>query len=193
MGKNLVRKFKVLEMGRDNQHKEVQAKYVKNKGEPKPKVLGPKYELTEWFKWSDGIKVWRIRALRDFDEVKAGYLGGYVESEANLSHDGDCWISQYAIVRDKALVCENAWALDYSIVRDEARICGSACVFDNVVLRGRCLIKGNVQLYKKVVVGGRVQLWGDLHFDDNRTLSAYLKTEFEKRKIKNEPEQTTEG
>lgn len=34
----------------------------------------------------------RIEALQDFNGVKAGDLGGYVESEANLRHNGDCWI-----------------------------------------------------------------------------------------------------
>ena len=32
----------------------------------------------------------RIRALRDFGDVKAGDLGGFIESEGNLSHDGEC-------------------------------------------------------------------------------------------------------
>ena len=36
--------------------------------------------------------VYRIRALKDFGDVKAGDLGGYVNSEENLSHEGNCWI-----------------------------------------------------------------------------------------------------
>lgn len=38
------------------------------------------------------IKVYRIKALRDFGNVKKGDLGGYIESEDNLSHEGTAWI-----------------------------------------------------------------------------------------------------
>ena len=51
-----------------------------------------KYELTEEAIVVDGHKLHRIRALKDFADVKAGDLGGYVESEDNLSHEGNCWV-----------------------------------------------------------------------------------------------------
>ena len=40
----------------------------------------------------NGLTLYRIRATRDFGEVKAGDLGGFVEEEGNLSQDGDCWL-----------------------------------------------------------------------------------------------------
>ena len=45
-----------------------------------------------------GRKLFRIRALVDFttkwgDTIKAGDLGGYVEKEENLSHEGNAWVS----------------------------------------------------------------------------------------------------
>lgn len=36
--------------------------------------------------------LYRIRALRSFGTVKAGDIGGYIQSEANLSQEGRCWI-----------------------------------------------------------------------------------------------------
>ena len=56
-----------------------------------------KYELTNETKvMPTGETVYRIKALRDFDTtykpVKAGDLGGWVQSEDNLSHDGGCWL-----------------------------------------------------------------------------------------------------
>jgi len=57
-----------------------------------------KFELTteskiNWF----GITLFRIKACVDFIctngyEVHAGDLGGYVEKEQNLSHDGKAWV-----------------------------------------------------------------------------------------------------
>lgn len=46
------------------------------------------------------IRFFRIRALRDFSNVKAGDVGGFVTSEKNLSHKGDCWVSGNARVTD---------------------------------------------------------------------------------------------
>ena len=37
--------------------------------------------------------LYRIQALRDFGNVKEGDIGGYIESEKNLSQDGNAWVS----------------------------------------------------------------------------------------------------
>lgn len=51
-----------------------------------------KFELTGEFKILFGRKLFRIRALVNFRDVERGDLGGYVEKEENLSHDGDAWV-----------------------------------------------------------------------------------------------------
>lgn len=51
-----------------------------------------KYRLTGEKSEYDESVIFRIQALKDFGDVKAGDLGGWVESEDNLSHEGDCWI-----------------------------------------------------------------------------------------------------
>ena len=51
-----------------------------------------KYELTDEKKQIAGRTLFRIRALRDFYDVKAGDLGGWIESENNLSYSGDAWV-----------------------------------------------------------------------------------------------------
>ena len=75
-----------------------------------------KYELTNNSKTVYGKKLFQIRALVDFGDVKAGSLGGYVEKEENLSQCGESW------VYNNACVCGNA------------RVCGDACVYDNADL-----------------------------------------------------------
>ncbi|MBB5074518.1 hypothetical protein HNQ69_001670, partial [Bartonella callosciuri] len=53
-----------------------------------------KYQLTSEIKkikhalTRNIINLYRIRALKDFNDVKAGTLGGFIEKEVNLSHDG---------------------------------------------------------------------------------------------------------
>lgn len=54
-----------------------------------------------------GRILFRIRALKDFSDVKKGDLGGYVQSESNLNHNDSCWIYDnakvYGIVYQKVL------------------------------------------------------------------------------------------
>ena len=71
-----------------------------------------KYELTEETTNIFGKTLHRIRATRDFSNVHAGDLGGFIEDERNLSHD------------------ENAW------VGDEARVDGNALVYGNALVKG---------------------------------------------------------
>ena len=61
-----------------------------------------KYELTSDTANHFGTILHRIRALRDFGDVEKGDLGGFVESEANLSNEGNCWVSGNARVYGRA-------------------------------------------------------------------------------------------
>ena len=58
-------------------------------------IVKTKYEILKddknTIEYEDRI-LHRIRAIRDFSNVKTGDLGGYIEKESNLSHDGNCWI-----------------------------------------------------------------------------------------------------
>ena len=68
-----------------------------------------KYELTDDSITFMGRKLFRIRAIRSFNDVAAGDLGGYIEKEENLSHDDDAWIYNDARIfddaRDRKSVC----------------------------------------------------------------------------------------
>ena len=73
-----------------------------------------KFELTteQKINWL-GRTLYRIRACISFtttsgDEVKAGDLGGFVEKESNLSHNGKAWVWGNAEVCGDAKVCGDA-------------------------------------------------------------------------------------
>jgi hypothetical protein len=73
-----------------------------------------KYELTDITCRYKDRTLYRIRSLRDFTlingkEIKAGDLGGWVESSDNLSQWDKCW------VYDECKMYENAHRLDDSI------------------------------------------------------------------------------
>lgn len=68
-----------------------------------------KYKLTKETKVLGGITLYRIIAVSDFANVKAGELGGFIEKENNLSQDGSSWVSGDARVYGNARVSGNAW------------------------------------------------------------------------------------
>ena len=54
--------------------------------------MSKKYELTEEVMEYEGVILHRIKALKDFGDVKKGDLGGWIKSEENLSQEGLCWV-----------------------------------------------------------------------------------------------------
>jgi hypothetical protein len=102
-------------------------------------IMEKKYEFTDEVN-KYGYK--RIRALRDIPRynVKAGDLGGFLESEKNLSHYGDCWIVGNAIVFGDACVSGNAM------------VSGDACVYGNASVSGDANISGDAIVTKNPVV-----------------------------------------
>ena len=91
-----------------------------------------KYELTNETREFQGRVLHRIRALKDFDGVRAGDLGGWVEKEDNLSQLGTCWVYRDAQVYGDARVCENA------LVSGNARVYGDAQVYGDATIT-RCM------------------------------------------------------
>lgn len=68
-----------------------------------------KFELTSEFITNIfGTKLFRIKALIEFGNVKAGELGGFTEKEENLSQDGNAWVYDNARVYGDACVCGDA-------------------------------------------------------------------------------------
>ena len=110
-----------------------------------------KYELTDdTMELIDGGVAYRIRALMDIPAigVSVGDLGGYVESEDNLSHEGDCWVGMGAIVKDRAVVKGNARVEGLTIVEGNASVSGDAFV------HGHATVQGNATVESNAVVGG---------------------------------------
>ena len=78
-----------------------------------------KFKLTsEFIVDISGVKLFRIKALIEFGNVKAGDLGGYIEKEENLSHMGNAWVYGDAQVFGYARVFGNVW------VSGNARVSG---------------------------------------------------------------------
>ena len=96
-----------------------------------------KFELTSNTKIFSGRKLFQIKALVSFGNVKEGELGGYIEKEANLDHSGNAWVYGDAKVCGDAWVCGNAW------VYGDAKAYGNAKVYGNAEVCGDALVCGD--------------------------------------------------
>jgi len=99
--------------------------------------VSKKFELVGEPKAFYGTKLRRIRALRSFPGVKAGDLGGYVETEKNLDQRGSAWIFDDGKSYDDAVVTGSAQ------VRDKARVFGRARIGGKVVVTGKAALGGD--------------------------------------------------
>ena len=89
-----------------------------------------KYEIVKDEKIKHkGKTLYKIRALKDFANVKKGDLGGYIEDYNNLSQGSNCWIYKNAKVYEYAMVCENAKVYEDAEIYGNARVYGYSEVF----------------------------------------------------------------
>jgi NDP-sugar pyrophosphorylase family protein len=102
-----------------------------------------KYDLTDESIIVSGHTLYRIRALRSFSAVREGDLGGWIEYEGNLSHDGDCWVFGGAKAFYNAKVFGDAMLSGNVSVHGNAHVSGDARVNDNAWICGNSKISGN--------------------------------------------------
>lgn len=107
-----------------------------------------KYEFTGETRPYCGKTLYRIKALKDFADIKAGDLGGWIESENNLSHRENCWVYNDAIVKDKAVIEGNAKILDNAEVSEKAVISNNAIVKDCALVSDYAFVGYNAKVYK---------------------------------------------
>lgn len=79
-----------------------------------------------------GNGLFRIKALKNFNDVKKGDFGGLIESGKNLSQEGNCWI------------------YDNAKVYGDAEVYGNAKVYDNAEVYGNCWIYDNAEVYGNI-------------------------------------------
>lgn len=103
--------------------------------------------------------MYRIRALKDFSDVKKGDLGGYVESEENLSQEGNCWIYDASIVGLGAKVIDNAVVRGFSSVINGSEISDDAIVEKSSVIDEYSAVSDQSRVTKTVMVGGSAVLF----------------------------------
>ena len=111
-----------------------------------------KYELTDETLlhksplFAEGVLLHRIRSLQDFNDVKRGDLGGFIEAEKNLSQTDTSWVYDRAKIYNEAFVHKDAQ------IRDSAEISGNAFVGGAALIDGSALITGNARVFEEAKI-----------------------------------------
>lgn len=130
-------------------------------------------ETKKIFTLSRVVNLHRICAVSEFGTVKAGDLGGWIEREENLSHDGLAWVRDNAIVRNSAIVSDNAIVRDNAEIRDnvwvngDAIICGNACVRTNARICDNALVSSTNHILVIGHIGSRDDFITFYHDNEN--------------------------
>lgn len=118
-------------------------------------------------------KLNRIRRLSD------GLVGGWIEKEENLSHEGYCFvynnakvygnatIRNNATIRDNAIIRGNAIICDSSLIRDNARIRDNAIIFDSSLIQNNAVVCDNATVRGNATVRDRATVRGNAIIRDN--------------------------
>lgn len=121
--------------------------------------------------------MYRIKALKDFANIKAGDLGGLIDKESNLSQEGDCWISYNARVygdaevSGNAMILHNAEVFGNAHVAGDARVFGYANIFDNAMVFGKARVFGNAHVAGNARVFENASVSDQAHVTDNACVS----------------------
>lgn len=136
----------------------------------------------DFYKVDKNTVLYRVKALKSFGDVNKGDLGGFIEKESNLSHDGNCWVYNDAKVFENAMVfgianiqnfagvnadakvygaaiiSDYAFVSDDAEVFDNARVRNGAVIVDHATVRGDSVVKDDVIIEDCVNICGDVQL-----------------------------------
>ena len=140
----------------------------------------------------------RIRALKDFYGVKKGDVGGFVQTEDNLSQYGNCWIYDDAICMDNARVCnsakmynrscmynnskmlDNSIMYDYSRMYDNTMMYDNSKMFDNSIMFDNSRMFDNSMVYDNSIMLDNSEMFGNSILKNNDKLYGKINKPFKK-------------
>lgn len=144
--------------------------------------------MSETFELPCGTILHRIKAVRDFGNVRKGELGGFVEKKGNLSHKDTCWVydnamiygdavvTEYAQIKNNASVYGNARVYGSAMITGSsrifgtARVCGHARVYDNVRVCGSSRVEDDAILSGRAYVSGTARICDHAFIEDNAAI-----------------------
>ena len=108
----------------------------------------------------------QVLALKDFGDIRAGELGGWVEQGSNLSQEGNCWIGPSVVLTGDTRVTGNA-ALTGHVLATDSELSGDVSVHgDAVPDHAFGTVLERASLSGRAMVSGQLTMKGGTLMDD---------------------------
>mgnify|MGYP002768772630 FL=1 len=120
-----------------------------------------KYKFTEEKMFHNG------RVLKRIIRIEDNLVGGWIESEKNLSQSGKCFVYGDAKVYDNAEVYGDVIVCDSAIIYDNAEVCGNAEICGDVIVCGSATIYDNATIYGNATIYCNATIYGNAEVYDN--------------------------
>ena len=142
----------------------------------KYEILMDEKNTIEW----KGHTLHRIRALRDFGDIRKGDIGGFVENENNLSHKGNCWIYDDAKAMDNSIMYDNSRICDKSELHDDSEMYNYTRMYDYSELHNNSIMNDNSEMhdiskmYGNSIMYDDSEMYGDSELNNKAKLYGKL-------------------
>ena len=143
--------------------------------------MNKKYELTNITMEFEERTLYRIRALKNFRNVEAGDLGGWVSGKYNLSQEGECWIYDEAkcmdnarmyhnsVMYNNAIMCDFSEMHNYSAMLDNSRMYNCSAIYDNSRMYNDSKMYNNSRMFdNSAMYNNAVMLDNSKMFENSR-------------------------
>ena len=137
----------------------------------KYEILMDKENTIEW----KGHTLYRIRALRDFGDIRKGDIGGFVENENNLSHKGNCWIYDDAKAMDDSIMYDNSRICDKSELHDDSEMYNYTRMYDYSELHNNSIMNDNSEMHDISKMYGNSIMYDDSEMYGDSELNNQVK------------------
>lgn len=117
--------------------------------------MNRKYEFTDYILNHHGIILRRIKRISD------GALGGWIENEHNLSHEGTCWVDNDAKVFGNARIYGNARIFENAKAFGNAKMFGCTNIFGNASVSDDAWVFENSSIFGNAKISGKVKIYGN--------------------------------
>lgn len=112
--------------------------------------MNKKYAFTGEEMEFEGKILRRILYIKDVTLFsRKGEVGGWIEGEHNLSHEGDC------------AVLGNAKVFGNASIQETSCVKGEAIIKDNVIVKGKALVLNNSIVGADTIIGGSSWIQGN--------------------------------
>ena len=137
----------------------------------KYEILMDEKNTIEW----KGHTLHRIRALRDFGDIRKGDIGGFVENENNLSHKGNCWIYDDAKAMDNSIMYDNSRICDKSELHDDSEMYNYTRMYDYSELHNNSIMNDNSEMHDISKMYGNSIMYDDSEMYGDSELNNQVK------------------